>query len=89
VANKAAAAVDAHPTWSTWREIPRVVLYRSHLRKTVRIALIVGTVLFCINQLDVVLSGHATAVVWAKAALTYCVPFVVSNVGVLIGAQRS
>jgi hypothetical protein len=73
--------------WSTPREAVRVVLHRPHLRKTVRIALIVGTVLFCINQLDVVLSGRATTVVWLKAGLTYCVPFVVSNIGVLIGAR--
>src|SRR5207248_7746610 len=45
---------DTSPTWGTWREAVRVVLYRPHLRKTVTIALVVGTVLFSINQLDVV-----------------------------------
>jgi hypothetical protein len=64
------------------------VLHRPHLRKTIKIALIVGTVLFLINQLDVVLSGRAGPLVWAKVALTYCVPFVVSNVGILIGTRR-
>jgi hypothetical protein len=59
-----------------------------HLRRTLRIALIVGTILFVINQLDVVLSGHATTVVWIKVGVTFLVPFVVSNVGVLIGARR-
>ena len=76
------------PRWSTWREMPRVVLHRPHLRKTITIALIVGTVLFAINQLDVVLRGQAGPVVWAKIALTYCVPFVVSNIGILIGTRR-
>jgi hypothetical protein len=79
---------DAPPTWSAWSEVPRVVLHRPHLRKTIQIALVVGTVLFGINQLDVVWSGRANAVVWVKIALTYCVPFVVSNIGVLIGSRR-
>ena len=46
----------------------RVVLYRPHLRKTVTIALVVGTVLFSINQLDVVVRGDAGPLVWVKSA---------------------
>ena len=76
------------PRWSTWRDVHRVVLHPPHLRKTLRIALIVGTVLFCINQLDVVLGGRANGVVWLKVGLTYIVPFVVSNLGLLIGLKR-
>jgi len=59
-----------------------------YLLRTGRIALVVGTVLFAINQLDVVLSGRASAVVWIKVGVTYCVPFAVSNFGVLIGTRR-
>jgi hypothetical protein len=66
----------------------RVVAYRRHLKATVRIALIVGSILFCINQLDVVLRGNATASTWVKGAVTYCVPFVVSNLGVLTATRR-
>lgn len=51
------------------------------------IALFVGTVLFCINQLDVVVRGDATTVVWIKTAITYLVPFTVSNAGVLIASR--
>ncbi|MEX2394706.1 MAG: nitrate/nitrite transporter NrtS [Actinomycetota bacterium] len=51
-------------------------------------ALVVGTILFCINQLDVVLRGDATTAVWIKAAVTYVVPFCVSTVGVLVGSRR-
>ena len=76
------------PTWATWREAIRVVLLRRHLRATIRIALIVGTVLFTINQLDVVLSGKATAVTYLMSAVTYLVPFTVSNLGVLTGTHR-
>jgi hypothetical protein len=79
---------DDAPTWSTWREVPAVVAYRPHLRQTVTIALVVGTILFAINQLDVVLRGKATAVVWLKIGLTYVVPFCVSNLGILIASRR-
>jgi hypothetical protein len=75
-------------TWSTWRGALRVVLHRRHLRATVRIALIVGTVLFAINQLDVVLRGDATAATWVKGGVTYCVPFVVANLGVLTATRE-
>lgn len=76
------------PTWATWREAIRVVLLRRHLRATIRIALVVGTVLFTINQLDVVLSGNATTATYVKSAVTYLVPFTVSNLGVLTGTRR-
>jgi len=80
-------AVEA-PTWSTWSEAPAVVVHPPHLRRTVTLALIVGTLLFTINQLDVVLRGDATAVVWLKVGLTYLVPFCVSNAGILIASRR-
>jgi hypothetical protein len=76
------------PTWDGWREALAVVAYPPHLRKTVRIALVVGTVLFCINQLDVVLGGNASTSTWVKGAITYLVPFVVSNLGVLVASRR-
>ena len=80
-------APSSRPVWSTWREIPKVCLYPPHLMRTISIALIVGSVLFVINQLDVVLRGDATTVVWLKSALTYVVPFVVSNLGVLVATR--
>ena len=76
------------PTWGGWREALGVVAYPPHLRRTVGIALVVGTVLFCINQLDVVLRGDATTATWIKGAVTYLVPFVVSNLGVLVASRR-
>jgi hypothetical protein len=53
------------------------------------VAVIVGTILFPINQLDVVLAGRATWVTWLKAGLTYLVPFFVSNYGVLVASRVS
>ena len=81
--------MDESPfAWTTWREAARVVAYPPHLRKCVTIALVVGTVLFAINQLDVVLRGDATAAVWMKVGVTYLVPFCVSSAGVLIATRR-
>jgi hypothetical protein len=71
----------------TSREAIRIVFRREHLRRTVRIALLVGTILTLINQLDVILRGDATTVTWVKAGLNYCVPFIVSNLGLLAGKR--
>ncbi|HEU5007050.1 MAG TPA: nitrate/nitrite transporter NrtS [Jatrophihabitantaceae bacterium] len=51
-------------------------------------ALVVGTVLFAINQLDTVLGGHADTGTWVKTGLTYLVPFCVANTGLLLGCHR-
>ncbi|HMF84387.1 MAG TPA: nitrate/nitrite transporter NrtS [Acidimicrobiia bacterium] len=81
-------AASRSPKWSTWGEAVRVVLYPAYLRKTVAIAIVVGTVLFAINQLDIVVRGDATTLVWLKSAVTYFVPFCVSNAGVLVASRR-
>jgi hypothetical protein len=74
-------------TWSTPREALAVLVRPHHLRRTVSIALIVGTVLFAINQLDVVLAGQASAAVLVKSLLTYLVPFGVSNYGIAVATH--
>ena len=65
-----------------------MVLHRPHLVRTITVALVVGTVLFCINQLDVVISGDATTTTYIKSATTYLVPFFVANYGVLTATRR-
>lgn len=40
-----------------------------------------------INQADVIIGGDASALTWVKVALNYCVPFVVSNLGLLAGKR--
>lgn len=74
--------------WSGWREIPAVCFRPAHLKRTVAVALVVGTILFLINQFDVVITGHATATTWLKAAFTYLVPFAVANYGLLVANRR-
>lgn len=85
---KEALAVLARPTWTTWREALRVVTHPAHARKTITIALVIGTVFVAINQLPVFLSGHADGLVFAKAVMTYLTPFCVSNYSIL-AATRS
>ena len=81
------AAVETRPSWSSPRQALAVVTYRPHLRQTIRVALVVGTILFAINQLDVVLRHQATAATWLKGALTYLVPFCVANYGILVATR--
>jgi hypothetical protein len=71
----------------TLREALRICRQPEHLRQTARIALVVGTILTAINQLDVIIRGDATAFTWVKCGLNYCVPFVVSNLGLLAGKR--
>jgi hypothetical protein len=61
------------------------VLHPVHLRRTVTIALVVGTFLTLANQGDVLLAGHLTAGTALKILTTYVTPFVVSNLGLLSG----
>ncbi|SRR5579875_1331139 len=82
------ARPQSPPTWQKLSECPRCIIYRPHLRRTILTALTVGTILFIINQLNVVVAGHATPVVWAKAGVTYLVPFCVANIGLLVGCRR-
>jgi hypothetical protein len=76
-------------TWSIRREIISVVLAPQHLKRTASVAAIVGSAFFAMNQLGVVLAGHATGLVWFKVALTYLTPLLVSNFGVLSATRRS
>jgi hypothetical protein len=53
-----------------------------------RLAVIVGTILTCINQGDVILSGNVKMIHVFKIVFTYCVPYVVSTLA-SVGALRS
>ena len=57
-------------TWSTPREMVQLVLAAQHLKRTLSVALIVGTVFFAMNQLGVILECRETAVSWLTVALT-------------------
>jgi hypothetical protein len=69
------------------RDALSICMRREHLRRTAKIALVVGTILTLINQADVIIRGDAEALTWVKVILNYCVPFVVSNLGLLAGKR--
>ncbi len=75
-------------TWTNWGEIPGVVTAPANLKRTATIALVIGTVFVAMNQLEPILSGHATFVVWLKVGLTYATPLCVSNLGILSATHR-
>ena len=70
------------------RDALHICLQRQHLRRTLTIAVVVGTALTAINQADVIARGDATSTTVAKAALNYLVPFIVSNLGLLAGTRE-
>ena len=76
-------------SWSTPREALHIVFLRSTLRKTTRIALVVGTILSLINQLGVILDGRANYATWIRVGANYLVPFCVSSTGFLTATKRS
>ena len=82
------AATPGAPSWRTPSEALRVVFLRSTLRKTVKIALVVGTILSLINQAGVIFDGRATYVTWLRVAANYFVPFCVSSTGFLSATRR-
>ena len=59
------------------------ILYPPVRDRALRVAAVVGIVLFAINQLDVVLRGEITLVVAAKIMLTFAVPYAVSTYSAL------
>jgi hypothetical protein len=65
------------------RCLRHAVFYPRVFRRAVRVAAVVGTILFLINQLDVVVAGRITALVVAKILLTFLVPFSVSTYSAL------
>jgi hypothetical protein len=79
----------AAPTWSTPLEALRVVFLRTTLRRTIPIALVVGTILSLINQAGVVFGGEATLVTWLRVGANYLVPFCVSSLGFLSATRRT
>jgi hypothetical protein len=75
-------------TWSRIADILSVCLDVRNLARCATVALIVGTILFLINQADVVFGGRATTSTWIKIGLSYLVPFFVANYGIVLASRR-
>ena len=76
----ASGGPDSTPTLRCWRH---AVFYGPVVRRALQVSAVVGTLLFLINQLDVVLSSKVTPLVVLKIGLTYLVPFLVSTYSAL------
>ncbi len=74
------ASAGPTPALRCWRH---AAFYGPVFRRALEVAAVVGTILFLINQLDVVLSGKVTPLVALKIVLTYLVPFLVSTYSAL------
>lgn len=57
------------------------------LRRSLVVALIVGTILTAINQGSIILGGDFPPSLYWKVPLTYCVPFCVATAGALLNAR--
>jgi hypothetical protein len=75
-------------SWSTGREALALWFARTTLRRTLKIAAIVGTLLSLINQGSVIFGGDASAATWLRVAFNYFVPFCVSSTGFLSATRR-
>ena len=58
------------------------------LRRSVLIAVVVGTILTLLNQGDTILAGNWKAALYWKIPLTYCVPFCVATFGALTNSRH-
>jgi hypothetical protein len=68
--------------------VNRLALTRTVVGRSVRAALVVGTLLTALNQGDLILRGEAPPSLWWKVPLTYLVPFLVATYGAL-GAREA
>jgi hypothetical protein len=89
VADQEAALVVVAPTWATPREACALVFRPATLRRTLRIALLVGTILSLVNQGALIVRGAADVTTWLRVLANYVVPFCVSSAGFLSATKRS
>ncbi len=57
------------------------------IRRSVIVAILVGSILVAINQGDAILAG--SAINWWKLAMTYAVPFLVASYGSYAALSRA
>ena len=64
------------------------IRHRPMLRRSLIVAVVVGTILTLLNQGDVLFSGDIPGSLYWKVPLTYCVPFFVATYGALTNSRR-
>ena len=58
------------------------------LRRSLIVAMVVGTILTLLNQGDTILAGNWENALYWKVPATFCVPFCVATVGALTNSRR-
>ena len=58
------------------------------LRRSLIVAIVVGTILTLLNQGDILFAGSWKSPLYWKIPLTYCVPFCVATYGALSNGRR-
>ena len=58
------------------------------LRRSLVVAVVVGTILILLNQGDILFTGSIPGALYWKVPLTYCVPFCVATYGALTNSRR-
>ena len=76
------------PRWETFGEAAALCERPSTLRRTIPIALVVGTVLTAINLGGTLLGGQATLATWARVVSNFLIPCVVSTLGFLSATRN-
>lgn len=64
------------------------IRHRPMLRRSLMVAVVVGTILTLLNQGDILFSGSWNSALYWKVPLTYCVPFCVATYGALTNSRR-
>ncbi len=66
------------------REFLRLLLEPQLSLRSLKLAIVVGTVLVSINYGDLILKGDTEKIAWYKIALTYLVPYCVSTYSAIV-----
>lgn len=64
------------------------VTYAPLVRRSLVVALVVGTILITINQGNIILGGDFPPSLYWKIPLTYAVPYCVATTGAILNARR-
>jgi hypothetical protein len=72
-------------TWTGYWEAVRIFLHGATVSAATPISLLVGTWLSLMNQGGPIFDGHPP---WAKIAINYATPFVVSSLGFLAARRH-
>jgi hypothetical protein len=79
---EARASAPKRDSWLATAREPAVV------RRSLRIAAVVGTLLVAINYTDRALAGTLATADWLKMGLTYCVPYAVATYAAVEALRR-